>query len=176
MEKELRQRAMSILERFEIITSSPSQTKDLGERLSLLLTKGDIVSLIGELGSGKTTFIQGIAKGLSIKEPVNSPSFSLLNIYKGTIPLYHFDLYRIAENEDIGFDDFLFSNGISVIEWGEKASNFLPFQYLKISISHIVEEQKSRRAEERKKDTNKRRILFLPKGKHFIELVKNIRG
>ncbi|MEW6481611.1 MAG: tRNA (adenosine(37)-N6)-threonylcarbamoyltransferase complex ATPase subunit type 1 TsaE [bacterium] len=167
---------MSILEKFEVITHSSSQTMDLGERLSLLLATGDVISLIGKLGSGKTTFIQGIARGLSIKEPVNSPSFFLLNIYKGKMPLYHFDLYRIAENEDIGFDDFLFSNGISVIEWGEKAVSFLPEEYLKISISHVEEHPTSTRRPEHQIDTNRRKILFLPKGKHYIELVKNIRG
>ncbi|MEW6007609.1 MAG: tRNA (adenosine(37)-N6)-threonylcarbamoyltransferase complex ATPase subunit type 1 TsaE [bacterium] len=151
---------MSILDKFEVITHSPSETKNLGERLSLLLTKGDVLSLIGELGSGKTTFIQGIASGLSISEPVNSPSFSLLNIYKGKIPLYHFDLYRIKEDEDIGFDDFLVLGGVCVIEWGEKAVSFLPEQYLKISLSHI--------------DENSRRFLFIPKGKHFIELVNKL--
>lgn len=153
---------MSILERLEVITDSPSKTMDLGERLGFLLKEGDIVSLTGELGSGKTTFIQGIAKGLLIKEPVNSPSFSLLNVYKGRALLYHFDLYRIEENEDIGYDEFFNPPFICVIEWGEKAAKFLPSEYLKIKLSHV--------------DVNKRRFLFLPKGKHYIELVKNMDG
>jgi len=152
---------MSILEKCEVITDSPLKTRNLGERLGRALKRGDIISLTGELSSGKTTLIQGIARGLSIKEPVNSPSFSLLNIYKGgRIPLYHFDLYRIAPGEDIGFDELFNSPSISVIEWGEKAQNFLPGEYLKISLSHIA--------------INKRRILFIPKGKYFIELVKDI--
>lgn len=151
---------MSILKNFEIITSSPQKTITLGERLGQFLKCGDIVSLTGELGSGKTTFIQGIAKGLAIKGPVNSPTFSLLNIYKGKNPFCHFDLYRIDEKEDIGYDEFFHPPYICVIEWGEKAAKFLPPEYLKINLNHI--------------DRHTRRFLFLPKGKHFIELVKNV--
>ncbi len=175
---------MSILERFEVITDSPEKTMDLGERIGSLLMEGDIISLSGELGSGKTTLIQGIAKGLSIKEPVNSPTFSLLNIYKGRLPLYHFDLYRIKEGEDIGYDDFFNSSAICVIEWGEKASKFLQDNYLKISLSHIdINPVRSELPKSTvtpsvwiSKGVNTRRILFIPKGKHFLELVKNITG
>lgn len=152
---------MSILEKFEVIIHSPLETKNLGERIGLLLKGGEIICLTGELGSGKTTLIQGIAKGLSVKEPVNSPSFSLLNIYKGRVQLCHFDLYRMQEGEDIGFDEFFNSSSICVIEWAEKLSKFFPENsYLRIILDHI--------------NLNSRRFLFIPRGKYFVELVKNI--
>ncbi|CAI2718470.1 tRNA (adenosine(37)-N6)-threonylcarbamoyltransferase complex ATPase subunit type 1 TsaE [Nitrospina watsonii] len=104
---------------------SPEDTQKLGERIGQLLQTGDIVLLSGDLGAGKTTLIQGIASGLKVQsnEYVRSPSFTLINEYKGRLPIYHIDLYRldsIAEMEELGLEDYLFGQGVSLIEWGEK--------------------------------------------------------
>jgi tRNA threonylcarbamoyladenosine biosynthesis protein TsaE len=126
--------------RKHILSKSPEETLALGEKLSRTLKSGDIVCLFGQLGSGKTVLTKGIAKGLGFKESdVNSPTFTFLNIYKARAPLYHFDLYRIeglAELQGIGIDDFLYGDGICVIEWAEKLGSFLPKDYLEIHISH----------------------------------------
>lgn len=150
----------AVLERLEIETGSPEETRRVGERLGRLLKEEDVISLVGELGAGKTTLIQGIARGLSIKENVTSPSFVLMQEYKGSLPLYHFDLYRIGNEEDIGYEDWLYCHGVSVIEWGEKATEHLPFFHLKIVLSYLSQ--------------TRRNLLFVPKGKHFLEMTKRL--
>ena len=123
-----------------IITNTPEETKDLGERLGRLLKDGDIVCLYGELGAGKTTFVQGIAKGLDIKEGfVASPTFVIVNEYKGRLPLYHIDLYRLnslSEIEDIGILEYLKGKAVTVIEWAEKAEEILPEERLTIYLEN----------------------------------------
>ena len=114
----------------KFISKSPGQTIALGARLARKLKKGDIVCLFGNLGTGKTTLTKGIAKGLKIrKETVNSPTFILMNVYKGKLPLFHFDLYRLDNLKEIaalGYEDFFYDNGVSVIEWADKLKNLLP--------------------------------------------------
>ena len=149
-----------ISERFEIRTCSCEETKELGERLGKMLCSGDVVSLVGEVGTGKTTLIQGIARGLSIKEQVSSASFCLMQEYKGNLPLYHFDLYRISDEEDIGYEDWLYTSGVSVIEWGDVAKERLPFSNLTIVLSYLSQ--------------NSRSLLFIPKGKHFFEIADKL--
>lgn len=103
------------------ISQSKEDTKRLGKLLSKNLQPGDILFLSGDLGAGKSEFVRGIALGLGINEPIPSPSFTILNVYNnGKIPLYHFDWYRIDNDEElyeIGTEDFLFSSGISCVEW-----------------------------------------------------------
>ena len=129
---------------------SSQDTIDFAKRISSFLKQGDILALFGDLGSGKTTFVKGLAKGLGLKSKVNSPSFVILKIYsfktnyskgkcshKRRISLYHFDLYRLRflkEIEDIGYEDFIYNSGICVIEWADKARRLLPKYYLKIKI------------------------------------------
>lgn len=102
---------------------SAEETRRLGEALGGLLAAGDVILLTGELGAGKTAFTQGIARGLGVPGVVNSPTFTLLKEYQGRLPLYHFDLYRIenpAELEELGFGDYFFGDGVSVVEWAER--------------------------------------------------------
>ncbi|MBN1870135.1 MAG: tRNA (adenosine(37)-N6)-threonylcarbamoyltransferase complex ATPase subunit type 1 TsaE [Candidatus Omnitrophica bacterium] len=124
----------------QIASLSPEETKAFGKYLAKFLDKGDIVCLFGELGSGKTTLIKGIALGLDIDElKVNSPSFVLMNIYQGRLPLYHFDFYRLEDSKgigSIGYDEFLYGDGVSVIEWADRLGLFLPDGYLKIEVKH----------------------------------------
>ena len=124
----------------KIISSGPEETKAFGKHLAKCLKSGDIVCLFGDLGSGKTTLIKGIAAGLNISPTkVNSPTFVLMNIHEGRLPLFHFDLYRL-ENihgiNSIGYDEFLYGDGVSVIEWADRLGEFLPEEYLKIEMKH----------------------------------------
>ncbi len=105
------------------------ETLAIGRRLSENLKPGDVVTLSGQLGAGKTTLVKGIASGLGVEEPVTSPTFTLIQEYEGRIPLYHVDLYRITEAEqleDLGLEEYFYGNGVTLIEWPEKAVSFLP--------------------------------------------------
>lgn len=111
------------------ITTGDAQTRSLGERLARHLRAGDVVALIGQLGSGKTCLTQGIGRGLGVASPITSPTFTLLHQYRGRLPLYHFDLYRInqaAELDDFGFEEIIDGDGVCVIEWAEKCLDRLP--------------------------------------------------
>ena len=131
----------------KILSKSPDETKALGKRLAKTLREGDILCLFGDLGSGKTTLIKGIAQGLGVNEKkVSSPTFVLLNIYEGTRTLYHFDLYRLEDLQgisSIGYDEFLYGSGVSVIEWADRLGEFLPDQYVKIEIKHKTPEERT---------------------------------
>ena len=125
-------------------SASPEETHALGERLGRLLDAGDIVLLTGGLGAGKTALAQGIARGLGVAGPVSSPTFTILKEHaQGRIPLYHFDLYRIEhpdELEALGFDDYFYGEGVSVVEWAEhgeddQGNGLWPEDALRISIT-----------------------------------------
>lgn len=126
-----------------IKTYSAEETRALGSRLSRLLRPGDAVVLQGDLGAGKSEFARGVARGLGIHGPVPSPSFTILNAYdEGLFPLYHFDWYRINDPEEIaemGFEEQLNGDGISLIEWSERAEDYLPSRRLCVRI-HTVDE------------------------------------
>ncbi len=136
---------------FSFYSNSARETIDFAKRLSKFLKKGDVLGLFGNLGSGKTTFIKGLAKGLGFSKKINSPSFVILKIYNfmskqpynKTIQLFHFDLYRLKhlrELEDIGYDDFISGPGICVIEWADKAKKVLPANFLKIKFQIIKDD------------------------------------
>jgi tRNA threonylcarbamoyladenosine biosynthesis protein TsaE len=116
------------MENFE--TYSSEETTKLGEKFSSRLQSGDIVALCGELGAGKTSFVQGICKGLGIHEHVASPTFTIVNEYNsGKLIVYHFDFYRMKstnELREIGFEEYLNGNGICLIEWADRIQEFLP--------------------------------------------------
>ena len=130
-----------------VLSKSTDQTLELGEKLAKHLRKGDIVCLEGDLGSGKTTLIKGIAQGLKIApEKVNSPTFVLMNAYHGRLPLYHFDLYRleaIHEISSIGYEEFLYGDGVAVIEWAERLGQLTPKEYLRVELKHKSENERS---------------------------------
>ena len=110
----------------KLSTHNHKETLEFGERLGRCLLSGDIVLLFGDLGAGKTTLAQGICRGLGMtNEYIRSPTFTLVNEYRGTFPVYHIDLYRLnsfSEVEALGLEEFIFSNGVSIIEWAEKLS------------------------------------------------------
>jgi tRNA threonylcarbamoyladenosine biosynthesis protein TsaE len=113
----------------EIQTDSPEATQTFAQNWVADLAPGSVIALHGELGAGKTCFVQGLAQGLGVDQPVSSPTYTLVNEYAGRLSLYHLDLYRMhSEQEilDIGFDDYLEGNGITVIEWAERGASLLP--------------------------------------------------
>lgn len=123
----------------EIIeTYLPEETFSLGERIGRMAKPGQVYTLIGDLGVGKTVFTQGVAAGIGITEPVNSPTFTILQIYdEGSMPFYHFDVYRIAdleEMDEIGCDDYFYGQGICLIEWADLIRDILPEHYTEIVI------------------------------------------
>ena len=117
---------------------SGEETWSLGYKMGKCASAGQIYSLNGDLGTGKTVFTAGFAKGLAINTPICSPTFTILQVYEeGRLPLYHFDVYRIAdasEMDEIGFDDYLFGQGICLIEWGEQIKEILPPETININI------------------------------------------
>jgi tRNA threonylcarbamoyladenosine biosynthesis protein TsaE len=127
-----------------IVSHSEQQTFELAAKLAgTYFSSGDVLVLTGELGAGKTVFVRGLAKGLGLDENlVSSPSFTFVNEYPGSKPLYHIDLYRLhdlAELREIGWHEYLSRDGIVVIEWGEKAREMLPARYYQLNF-HIVDE------------------------------------
>jgi len=118
-------------------TKDPAETFSLGERLAAYLPPGTVIALTGELGAGKTLFAKGIAKGLKVTDQVTSPTFTIINEYQGLVPLYHIDAYRLEEGsgiEELGFEEYFNSSGITLIEWPERIKNYLPLSYLRINI------------------------------------------
>lgn len=119
-------------------TYSAEETFALGEKIGQGALPGQVYTLIGDLGTGKTVLTQGVARGLGISGPVNSPTFTIVQIYEdGRIPFYHFDVYRIGdieEMEEIGYEDCFYGQGLCLIEWGGLISEILPEHYKKITI------------------------------------------
>ncbi len=126
-----------------IETNSAKETFRLGEKLGQQALPGQIYTLNGDLGVGKTVFTQGVARGLGIQEPVNSPTFTIIQEYpEGRLPFYHFDVYRIGdveEMEEIGYDDYFFGEGVCLIEWARLIEEILPEQVISVTIEKNLE-------------------------------------
>jgi len=127
--------------RLDLISTSPDDTLDIGRIIGENLTGGQVVALMGELGTGKTCLTQGIAQGMGIAGDyyVTSPTFTLINEYPGRIPLYHMDVYRLSgphDLEDMGYREYFYGDGIVVIEWAEKVAGILPTGTVMISLKH----------------------------------------
>ena len=127
-----------------IESRSAKETFELGEKLGKEAKPGQVYTLNGDLGTGKTVFTQGFARGLGISEPINSPTFTIVQIYEeGRMPFYHFDVYRIGdieEMDEIGYEDCFYGNGVSLIEWAELIEEILPETVISVTI-----EKKKRR-------------------------------
>ena len=121
-----------------IETRSAQETYELGLKIGKEAKKGQVYTMVGDLGVGKTVFTQGMAHGLGIKEPISSPTFTIVQVYEeGKMPFYHFDVYRIGdieEMEEIGYDDYFFGNGVCLIEWAELIQELLPKQIISVTI------------------------------------------
>ena len=148
----------------ELISHSPEQTQEFGVRIGELALAGDIFLLVGVLGTGKTCLTQGIAWGLNIKEYALSPSFIIVREHQGRLPLYHIDLYRLDDIEEIaelGLDDYLYGNGVCVIEWAEKGRGLLPAEHLLIQISYLSDIE--------------RNFQLKPSGKRYLEMITQLK-
>lgn len=149
----------------EVQTTSAENTKQLGSFLSTFLQAGDVIRLDGELGAGKTTFAQGLCRGLGVKGQVTSPTFTILHIYDGILPVYHVDAYRITSEEqlvDLGLEEYFEGQGVSIIEWAENIIPILPQSYLLVELCKTGEE-------------NTRIIRFTSPGQgRYAELVKEM--
>jgi tRNA threonylcarbamoyladenosine biosynthesis protein TsaE len=123
------------------ITNSEQETIDLGYSIGSRVSKGDIVLLFGGLGSGKTVMSKGIAKGLEVESYVTSPTFTLMHVHEGRIKMYHFDLYRLNDMDelaDLGFEEFLYSDdGVAVVEWAERMKGLCPERYVRVDIERM---------------------------------------
>ena len=121
-----------------IETNSPEETFALGRQIGEQAEPGEVYTLIGDLGVGKTVFTQGLAAGLGITEAVNSPTFTIVQVYEdGRIPFYHFDVYRIGdveEMDEVGYEDYVYGEGVSLIEWANLIEEILPEHYRRITI------------------------------------------
>ena len=150
---------------FSIITTSPEQTWKTGEVLGKLLDAGDTVCLYGDLGAGKTSLSYGIALGLDVDaDYITSPTFSFVNEYRGRVPFYHIDLYRLSdphELEHIGFDEYIDSDGVTVIEWAERADDELPDERLSVYLSQV--------------DEKSREIGFLAEGERYEKMLEALK-
>ncbi len=150
---------------FSVITANPEQTWRTGEMLGARLGPGDTVCLYGDLGAGKTSLAYGIALGLEVKEPyITSPTFTFVNEYTGRVPFYHIDLYRLkdpGELENIGFEEYINSDGVTVIEWAERAEEALPEERLSVYLSYVNE--------------NSREIGFLAEGERYEKLLSELK-
>lgn len=144
---------------YEWLSNGPDETFAFAQQLGQLLGVGDVLLLEGDLGAGKTAFTKGIAAGLGVKRNVNSPTFTIIKEYVGRIPLYHMDVYRVADTyEDLGFDEYFYGNGVTVVEWAHLIEEQLPDQYLTIYLYHAGDQ--------------KRRITMTPTGTRYEALCK----
>ena len=148
------------LDKVKIISQRPEETQAIGTRIGELTLPGDVILLIGDLGAGKTCLTQGIAWGLGINDYALSPSFVIMRELYGRLPLYHLDLYRLEKPEeitDLGLDDYLYGNGVCVVEWADRGIDQLPPEHLLIKI---------------KSSNDRREITLIPGGKRYQELLK----
>lgn len=152
---------------FDVVTHSPAQTFAVGKRLGQLLLPGDVVCLQGELGTGKTCLTQGIGSGLNVSGVINSPTFVFVNEYRpvGSGPyLYHVDLYRVSgyiETLGLGLEDYIYGDGVTVIEWADRARDLIPRQRLWITLDYT--------------DQMKRSLVFEAVGDHYLDIVSALK-
>ena len=147
----------------EIVSNSAEETRKIGMKLGKLAASGDVIFLVGTLGAGKTCLTQGIARGLSIDEYTASPSFVLVREHRGKLPLYHIDLYRLDRIEEVaqlGLDDYLYGNGVCVVEWADKGLSVLPEEHLLIEMQIV--------------SPMKRKLSFMPRGTRYLEMLSKL--
>ena len=155
---------MGSLPALKLVSRSPKETQALGQALGQAAQPGDLVLLWGDLGSGKTCLVQGIARGLGIPYPVRSPTYLLLTEHPGRLMLYHIDLYRLdnpREVEDLGVDEYLEGMGVCCVEWADKAMSFFPQDHLLVELTH--------------RGTQERLLRLTAHGKRHVTLLNQTR-
>ena len=154
------------MESFKIKSHSPEQTQLLGSYLGELAQKSDVFLLMGDLGAGKTCLVQGIARGLEIKEYAFSPSYVLVKEYHGRLPLHHIDLYRlnhIEEIADLGLEEQFYGNGVSAVEWADKGLQLMPYDNLLITLQYVPDFE------------TERTIHLKPRGSRYHKLLEQLK-
>jgi tRNA threonylcarbamoyladenosine biosynthesis protein TsaE len=152
------------LDHLDVVSNRPEETQEIGVLIGELARAGDVFLLVGELGAGKTCLTQGIAWGLDIRDYALSPSFVIVRELAGRLRLYHIDLFRLehlAEIDDLGLDDYLYGDGVCVVEWAEKGLALLPTDHLWIEIEFLDDTQRS--------------LRFKPSGARYRELLAQLR-
>lgn len=149
----------------EWISHSAEETFQFGQKLGMLLNAGDLVAFHGDLGAGKTCCIQGIALGLHVSDRsfVTSPTFTLIQEYQGRLPIYHFDVYRLTQEEDLydlGYEEYFYGDGVTLVEWAERIPHLLPAEHLAIHL-HIEADQT-------------RHVQFYARGASYENLLRNL--
>ena len=145
----------------EIRSNSQEETMALAEKIAANVKEGMVITLKGDLGAGKTTFTKGIGKGLGIKKAISSPTFTIMKIYQGNMPLYHIDAYRLEEHfQDLGFEEYINGDGLCVVEWADFIEEILPKERLAISIDY--------------EGDSARKITLTPIGEAYEALVKEL--
>ncbi|WP_281976244.1 tRNA (adenosine(37)-N6)-threonylcarbamoyltransferase complex ATPase subunit type 1 TsaE [Halobacillus litoralis] len=146
---------------FEWKSFSSDETKAFAEKLGERLQPGDLLTLEGDLGAGKTTFTKGLGKGLGVKRTINSPTFTIMKEYQGRFPFYHMDVYRLEDSdEDLGFEEYFEGSGVTVVEWAQFIKEFLPAERLDITINY--------------KDDSTRLLTLQARSEHYEEICKEI--
>jgi len=174
----------------KLVTLSSRQTFDVGKHLGKLLCPGDILCLFGELGAGKTKFAQGVAAGLGVCKPVTSPTFILIREYAGRLPFYHMDAYRLSsseEMEDLGYEEYFFGRGVTLLEWADRVKDILPGERLDIEINRCFndsepnddesndnESNDSESNDSESVEDNRRIFIFRPHGERYRRLVEEL--
>ncbi len=149
----------------KIVSHSPEQTKMIGREIGKLVFRGCLIALCGELGSGKTVFVKGLAEGLEVDDFITSPTFVLINEYSGRFPLYHIDVYRLKSEEDmyeLGYEEYFYGNGVTAIEWAQKIISLLPEEHLHVNFEYLNETE--------------RQILLIGYGENYANIIKKIRS
>jgi tRNA threonylcarbamoyladenosine biosynthesis protein TsaE len=157
--------ARQTVKSLEIVSNSAEQTRKIGMKLGKLAASGDVILLVGPLGAGKTCLTQGIAHGLGIHEYTASPTFVLVREYQGKLPLYHIDLYRLDRIEEVtqlGLDDYLYGNGVCVVEWADKGLSVLPEEHLLIEMQIV--------------SPTKRKLSFMPRDTRYLEMLSKLKS
>ena len=151
-----------------VSSKSPEETRILGAALAPVMVPGDVVSLSGDLGAGKTVFVQGLARALGVETQVTSPTFTIVHDYRGRYPIRHLDVYRLdsfQEVIDLGFDELVDPEAILVIEWGDAVSPLLPRRYLGVELLHASIEE----------DDETRSVNFRPTGPEWAAKLESVR-
>ena len=152
---------------WSVASRSSVQTRSWGGKLGKLLKGGEIIGLVGELGTGKTCFVRGMAEGLDVGPDawIRSPTFTLINEYHGRLPVYHIDLYRVGSREELeglNLREYLYSDGVSVVEWFEHLPADEVNEYLEVKLAYA--------------NGNKRQLMFTPRGKRYEQIMESLKA
>jgi tRNA threonylcarbamoyladenosine biosynthesis protein TsaE len=152
-----------------IVTTSPEETRILGASLAPMLLPGDVISLSGDLGAGKTVFVQGLAAAMGVSGRVTSPSFTIVHQYDGRYPIVHVDVYRLGSFQevlDLGFEELLDPEAVMLVEWGEAVAPLLPRRHLEVEM---------RRLDQESGDARRRALIFRPRGEEWVRKLEGMR-